>query len=350
MRASTALLVPAAGTRPAAARVERRDLRPDDVAVAVSHCGVCHTDLHAVRGSGGPYPLVPGHELVGTVTEVGAEVSAFAPGDAVAVGNIVDSCGRCAACLASQENWCHEFPTLTYAGRDRVDGSTTLGGWSSEYVVRDAFVYRRPEGLDPAAVAPLMCAGVTVWEPMRALGVGEGTRVGVAGVGGLGHLAVKLAAALGAEVTVLTTTAAKAGEAAALGAAHVVVTTDDEAMAAARESLDVVVDCVPVDHDLGPYLGLLRTDGTLCVVGYLGSTSVDMMSLLPGRKRVTGSGSGGRRSTQEMLDFCGEHGITADVEVLPAEQVEVALERLARGDVRHRFVLDTSGLAEDARS
>lgn len=344
MRSSTSLLVPRAGAQPAPARVERRELRPDDVAVAVSHCGVCHTDLHAVRGAGGPYPLVPGHEFVGTVTDVGADVSRFAPGDPVAVGNIVDSCGTCESCLAHQENWCHEFPTLTYSGRDRVDGTTTLGGWSSEYVVREGFVYHRPAGLDPAAVAPLMCAGITVWEPLRALGVGPGTRVGVAGVGGLGHLAVKLAAALGADVTVLTTTAAKAEDAAALGASGVVVTSDPEAVAAARGSLDVIIDCVPVDHDLAPYLGLLDTDGTLCVVGYLGSTTVDVMSLLAGRKRVTGSGSGGRVSTQEMLDFCGEHGITADVEVLPATEVATALERLGRGDVRYRFVLDMAGL------
>ena len=276
---------------------------------------------------------------------MGADVTDFAPGDPVAVGNIVDSCGTCDACLADQQNWCREFPTLTYAGKDRVDGSTTLGGWSTDYVVRAAFVYHRPPGLDAAAVAPLMCAGVTVWEPLRALGVGEGTRVGVAGVGGLGHLAVKLAAALGAEVSVLTTTAAKADQAERLGASHVVVTSDADALAAARGSLDVIIDCVPVDHDLAPYLDLLDTDGTLCVVGFLGSTTVDMMSLLPGRKRVTGSGSAGRRTTQEMLDFCGLHGITADVEVLPADQVGLALERLGRGDVRYRFVLDMAGLS-----
>lgn len=344
MRSSTALLVPRAGAQPAPTPVRRRDLRPDDVALAVTHCGVCHTDLHAVRGSGGPYPLVPGHELVGTVTAVGPDVTDFSVGDAVAVGNIVDSCGRCEPCLAQQENWCVEFPTLTYSGRDRVDGTTTLGGWSTEHVVREAFVYHRPAGLDPAAVAPLMCAGVTVWDPLRALGVGAGTRVGVAGVGGLGHLAAKIAAALGAEVTVLTTTADKADEASVLGATGVVVTTDAASVAAARGTLDVIIDCVPVDHDLAPYLGLLDTDGTLCVVGYLGSTTVDMMPLLQGRKRITCSGSGGRASTQEMLDFCGEHGITADVEVLPATEVETALDRLGRGDVRYRFVLDMAGL------
>ncbi|GAA5113994.1 NAD(P)-dependent alcohol dehydrogenase [Alloalcanivorax gelatiniphagus] len=346
MRPSTSLLVPHAGAAPAPTSVERRDLRPDDVAVAVTHCGVCHTDLHAVRGDGGPYPLVPGHEFAGTVTAVGSEVAGFAVGDPVAVGNIVDSCGECESCAADQENWCREFPTLTYGGTDRVDGTTTLGGWSTEYVVREGFVYHRPDGLDPAAVAPLMCAGVTVWEPLQALGVGPGTRVGVAGVGGLGHLAVKLALALGAEVTVLTTTAAKAAEADALGASHVVVTSDPAAVDAARGALDVVIDCVPVDHDLAPYLGLLDTDGTLCVVGYLGSTTVDVMSLLTGRKRVTASGSAGRVATQQMLDFCGEHGVTADVEVLPATEVDTALQRLARGDVRYRFVLDMAGLGD----
>jgi len=273
-------------------------------------------------------------------------VSEFAVGDPVAVGNIVDSCGACAMCLGGQENYCKEFPTLTYGGTDRVDGSTTLGGFSSEYVVRDRFVYHRPAGLDAAAVAPLMCAGITVWEPLRAAGVGPGTRVGVVGLGGLGHLAVRLASALGADVTVFTTTPAKAADAAALGARAAVISTDADAMAAERGHFDVLIDTVAVDHDLAPYLGVLDLDGILYSIGYLGPVTVQTLDLLVGRKRLGSAGSGGHRHTQELLDFCGEHGIVADVEVVPAGDVAVALDRLARNDVRYRFVLDLRDIDE----
>lgn len=328
-------------------RFERREPQPDDVTVRVTHCGVCHSDLHVLNTppeDGGVFPLVPGHEFVGEVTAVGAEVTGFAVGDAVAVGNIVDSCGECGMCRAGQENYCVEFPTLTYSGRDRHDGSTTMGGYSTHYVARDAFVYHRPPGLDPAGVAPLMCAGVTVWEPLRRWGVGPGTVLGVVGLGGLGHLAVKLGHALGAEVTVFTTSPGKADSARALGADHVVVSTDGDAMAAVANRFDLVVDTVAVEHDLAPYLRVVGLDGTLCSLGYLGPTAVATTDLLIGRKSLASAGSGGRPATQEMLDFCGEHGITADVEVLPSAQVATAFERLARGDVRHRFVLDLADL------
>lgn len=329
-------------------RLARRDLCPDDVAVRVTHCGVCHTDLHTLRartGTPDAPPLVLGHELTGEVTAVGDEVSRFAVGQRVAVGNIVDSCGLCRMCRAGQENFCTDFPTLTYGGTDRVDGSTTQGGWAGEVVVREAFTYALPDGLDPAAAAPLMCAGVTVWEPLRALGVGPGTRVGVVGIGGLGHLAVKLAAALGASVTALTRSPAKADDARALGATDVLVTTDEAAMTRAAGSLDVVLDTVSAPHDPAPLLGLLDLDGALCWLGDLGHLDLDVMSLLIGRKRVLSAGSGGRPATQELLDFCAEHGIGADVEVLPASRVGEALKRLERGDVRYRFVLDTAELA-----
>jgi len=327
-------------------QLDRRDLRPDDVEVRITHCGVCHTDLHALSGHAGrgDVPLVPGHEFVGEVASVGAAVTRFAVGDPVAVGNIVDSCGTCEMCAAGHENMCVEFPTLTYGGVDRIDGTPTLGGWSSAYVVREDFVYHRPAHLDPAAVAPLMCAGVTVWEPLREWGVGPGSRVGVVGLGGLGHLAVKLAVALGAEVTVLTRTADKADDARALGAHRVVVSTDDAAMAAAAGSLDLVLDCAPAEHDLGPYLRTLALDGTLVVLGFLGAGAVDAMDLLRARRRLASSGSAGRARTQELLDFCGEHGVTADVEVLPSAQVATALSRLAAGDVRYRFTLDLRDL------
>ena len=317
---------------------QRRDLRADDVAVRVTHVGVCHSDLHAVEAlvPGSP-PLVPGHEFVGEVTAVGSEVTRFRVGDAVAVGNIVDSCGVCENCLAHREPYCREFPATTYGGRDLRDGSPTQGAYSTEYVVRDAFVYALPAGLDPAAVAPLMCAGVTTWSPLARAGVGPGQQVGIVGLGGLGHLAVKFAVALGARVTVFTTSPAKGADARALGAHDVVVSTDPDAMAAVAGRLDFVLDTASGAHDLAPYLGALRLDGTLCVLGLPEAYSVPAMSLL-GRTLAV-SGSGGTRETQEMLDFCGEHGLTADVEVLPLAEVDTAFERLARNDVRYRFVL-----------
>jgi len=326
--------------------LHRRDLRADDLAVRVDHCGLCHTDLHAVRGHApdAPEPLVPGHEFTGVVTETGAGVTAFSVGDPVAVGNIVDSCGSCAMCEAGQENFCHSFPTLTYGGTDRQDGSTTLGGFSREYVVREAFAYPLPAGLDPAGAAPLMCAGVTVWEPLRSLGVGPGSRVAVAGLGGLGHLAVKLAVALGADTTVLSRTGDKREDARRLGARELIAATDTRRTSAARDSFDVVLDTISVPHDLAPHLRLVAMDGTLSLLGHLGTVTVEVMDLLVGRKRLGSAGSGGRRSTAEMLRFCAAHGITADVEVLPSARIHTALDRLGRNDVRHRFVLDMSDL------
>jgi uncharacterized zinc-type alcohol dehydrogenase-like protein len=326
--------------------VERRDLRPDDIAVRVDYCGVCHTDLHAVRAHGGEDGvLVPGHEFTGVVTDVGPQVTRFAVGDLVAVGNIVDSCGACAMCRAGQENFCHEFPTLTYGGTDRHDGSTTLGGYCREYVVRDRFAYPLPDGLDPAAAAPLLCAGVTVWEPLCSLGVGPGTRVAVAGLGGLGHLAVKLAVALGARTSVISRSADKAADARRLGAHDLVVSSDPEQMAEARDRFDVVIDTISAPHDLGPYLRLVAMDGTLTQVGHLGPVTVETLDLLVGRKKLSSAGSGGRPATAALLQFCAEHGVTADIELLPSARVNEALDRVARNDVRYRVVLDMSDLA-----
>ncbi|WUW19395.1 NAD(P)-dependent alcohol dehydrogenase [Streptomyces sp. NBC_01463] len=326
--------------------LERRDLRPDDIAVQVDYCGVCHSDLHALQAydQQAGSPLVPGHEFSGVVTATGPDVTTFSIGDRVAVGNIVDSCGECAMCEAGQENFCHSFPTLTYGGADRQDGATTLGGYSREYVVRDAFAYPLPAGLDPAGAAPLMCAGVTVWEPLHSLGVGPGSRVAVAGLGGLGHLAVKMAVALGATTTVISRSQDKRDDARKLGAHDLIDSTDARLMASARDTFDVVIDTISAPHDLAPYLKLVAMDGALSLLGYLGPVTVEAMDLLIGRKKLSSAGSGGRPATAEMLQFCADNGIAADIEVLPSSQVDTALDRLRRNDVRYRFVLDMSDL------
>ncbi|MGH3494892.1 MAG: NAD(P)-dependent alcohol dehydrogenase [Sciscionella sp.] len=324
--------------------IERRDLRPDDIAVRVDYCGVCHSDLHRIHGMLGEKELVPGHEATGTVTAIGAAVTGFAVGERVAIGTLVDSCGECAMCLVGQENYCYDRPTTTYGGIDRIDGTQTKGAYSREYVLREKFAFHLPDGLDPAAASPLMCAGVSVWEPMRAVGVGPGTRVAVAGLGGLGHLAAKLAAALAADVTVLSRTAAKEQDARALGATGLLATSDDTQVTAARGRFDFVLDTIPGDHELAPLIGMLGLDGTLCVLGNPLLAGPQLWALGAGRKKLTSSGTGGLRHTVEMLAFCAEHGITADVEVLPSSAVETALNRLAAGDVHYRFVLDMSDL------
>ena len=262
------------------------------------------------------------------VSEVGAEGTGFAPGDGVAVGNIVDSCGRCRMCRAGQENYCEEFPTLTYGGTDRQDGSPTRGAYASEYVVGERFAYRLPAELDPAGIAPLMCAGITVWEPLQRWEVGPGKEVGVVGLGGLGHLAVRLGHALGARVSVFTTSPAKADDPRRLGAAEVIVSTDGDAIAAARDRFDLIIDTAASPHDLTPYLRTVALNGTLCSLGVIDQLTYDAMAQLVGRRSVASAGSGGRPETQALLDFCASRGITADVEVLPSRQVNTALDRV----------------------
>ena len=328
--------------------IERRDLRDDDIAVRVDYCGVCHSDLHAIHGLlGKPTDgLVPGHEFTGAATAVGPSVADFAPGDLVAVGTLVDSCRDCPMCRIGQENFCFEGPVSTYGGTDRVDGTVTKGAYSRENLLREKFAYHLPEGLDPAAAAPLMCAGITMWEPMSAAGIGPGSSVAVAGLGGLGHVGVKIAAALGAEVTVLSQTPGKADDARKLGATDVIVTTDDAQLARAFGQFDLILDTISVPHDLAQLLRLLTLDGTLSVLGYPNALEVDIRNLTFGRKNLTSSGTGGTKGTGEMLAFAAEHGITADIELLPSGRVEDALARLERGDVRYRFVLDLSDLDE----
>jgi uncharacterized zinc-type alcohol dehydrogenase-like protein len=319
---------------------QRRDLLSEDVAVRVEYCGVCSSDISAIR-HGDEFPLVPGHEIVGEVTAIGDRVSRFAVGDKVAVGNIIDSCGACPACLVGRENWCHKFPTLTYGGLDRKDGNPTRGGYSSEYVLTQKFVYALPEGLDPAGVAPLMCAGITTYSPLRRWGTGPGKTVGIVGMGGLGHIALKIAHALGAEVVQFTRSMDKAAGARELGADDVILSTDERQMAAQAGRFDLILDTAGTPHSLEPYLSALAIDGTLCVVGIPeGDLKVNPMSLIVGAKTLAGAGSGGTLETQEMLDFCAEHGIVADVELMRQDQVNEALDRLARNDVRYRFVLD----------
>jgi alcohol dehydrogenase (NADP+) len=321
---------------------ERRDLHPDDVAVRVTYSGICHSDLHAVDAlPAGGDPFVPGHEFVGEITAVGTDVTRFQVGDAVAVGNIVDSCGVCPACLDHRESYCLESPTTTYGGIDRHDHTVTRGAYSSEYVVRDAFVYHLPAALAPAGAAPLMCAGVTTFDPLRRAGVGPGDRVGIVGLGGLGHLAVKFAKALGAHVTVFTTSPGKTPAALGLGADAVVVSTDDAAMAGVAGTLDYVLDTASGKHDPSPYLRALRLDGTLCMLGTPDRYEPEAMALLG--RTMTLSASAGTVRTQEMLEFCAEHGIVADVEVVPFAEVNAAFRRLAKNDVRYRFVLDVAG-------
>jgi alcohol dehydrogenase (NADP+) len=326
--------------------IERRDLRADDLAVRVDYCGVCHSDLHAIHGlvSKPTDGLVPGHEFTGTVTAVGAAVTGFAPGERVAVGTVVDSCGVCAMCQIGQENFCYQGPITTYGGTDRIDGTITKGGYSREYVLREKFAYHLPDGLDPAAAAPLMCAGITMWEPLRAAGIGPGSRVAVAGLGGLGHLGVKLAVALGAEVTVLSRTPDKAGDARTLGATNLLLTTDDAQMKQAFGRFDLILDTIAAPHDLSPLLRLLTLEGTLSVLGAPVETSVQLMDLTFGRKNLSSSGTGGTKHTAELLSFCAERGITADIELVPSARVSDALARLEKGDVRYRFVMDMSDL------
>lgn len=336
-----------AGTPLAPFAFERRALRPNDVAIEILYCGVCHSDLHMARNDWGIslYPLVPGHEIIGRVIEVGSEVTRYGKGDAVAVGCMVDSCRHCDQCHKGEEQLCREGMTLTYAGRDRITGDVTQGGYSRHLVVRQEFVLRVPDGLDLARAAPLLCAGITTWSPLRTWNVGPGSRVGVIGLGGLGHMAVKLAAGLGAHVTVVSRTGDKRKDALALGADRLLVSSDQDAMAKAGSSFDLVIDTVPVKHDLTPYLPLLDIDGTLVIVGQLGMLAEpSTVPLLLGRRRVAGSPIGGIAETQELLDFCARRNILPECEAIRMAEINDAFKRMERADVRYRFVIDMASL------
>jgi uncharacterized zinc-type alcohol dehydrogenase-like protein len=329
-------------------RFERREPGARDVQIEILYCGVCHSDLHTVRGEWGDpgYPIVPGHEIVGRVTAVGADVAAFAPGDLAAVGCMVDSCRRCDACRDDLEQHCEQGPTLTYGSPEPQTGGSTAGGYSNRIVVDERFVLRVADGGDLAATAPLLCAGITTWSPLRRWGVAEGSRVGIVGLGGLGHMGVKLAHALGAHVVAFTTSSGKAQDAQALGADEVVVSTDPQQLRAQRDSLDLIVDSVAAAHPLDPYLELLRRDGGLVLVGMpeRPHPSPSVRALLRNRRSLSASAIGGIAETQEMLDFCAAHGIAAEIETIAIQQIDDAYERMLRGDVRFRFVIDMATL------
>jgi uncharacterized zinc-type alcohol dehydrogenase-like protein len=330
--------------------IQRRSLRPDDVAIDIDFCGICHTDIHFVENDWDrtEYPVVPGHEIIGTVTAVGDEVTGVAPGDRVGIGCMVDSCRECASCDDGLEQYCEQGATFTYNGEDRHDGARTFGGYSERIVVSERFVLRVPGALDPAAAAPLLCAGITVYSPLRHFGVTQGCRIGVVGMGGLGHMGVKFARAMGAEVTLFTRSAAKAPEARKQGAHHVVISTDEAEMEAQMGQLDFILDTVPVQHDLNPYLNCLRRDGTMILVGVLEPLDPPVAggALIFARRRLAGSLIGGIPETQEMLDFCAEHDIACDIEMLDIRHINDAYERMKRSDVKYRFVIDMDSIRE----
>ncbi len=329
----------------------RRDPRPDDVTIDILYCGVCHTDIHQTRNEWGnaAYPMVPGHEIIGRVSVVGPEVTNFKPGDMVGVGVLVDSCRECAACRADLEVYCEKFPTSTYNAVDRHDGSPTYGGYSDKVLVAEHFVLHIPDALDPKTAAPLLCAGITTYSPLKHWKVGPGHKVAVVGLGGLGHLGLKFAKALGADVSLFTRTAGKEEEARRLGADHVILSTDPAQMAAAAGTFDFVLDTVPSAHDLNPYLASLKLDGIHILVGQLDAIEPALLAfmLIAGRKSLVGSGAGGIAETQEMLEFCAERGVTADVEMIKIQDINGAFERVLQSDVRYRFVIDMASLKEN---
>jgi uncharacterized zinc-type alcohol dehydrogenase-like protein len=328
---------------------ERRAPGPKDVLIDILFCGVCHSDLHQARDEwgGSLFPMVPGHEIVGRVSQVGGEVSRFKAGDLVGIGCMVDSCRHCRECRAGLEQYCENGATLTYNSPDPILGGATQGGYSNRVVVDQDFVVRVSEKLDPAAAAPLLCAGITTYSPLRHWEVGPGQRVGVVGLGGLGHMGIKLARAMGANVSLFTTSPGKAEDARRLGADEVIVSRDAEAMKRHDRRFDFILDTVAVPHDLDAYLTMLKRDGTLCLVGAPEEPhpAVTPFKLMFGRRQLSGSAIGGIKETQEMLDFCAEKGIASDIELIPIDRINEAYERMLKSDVKYRFVIDLATLA-----
>lgn len=347
MTQASAFAAQSATTPLAPTRIERREPGPTDVRIEIAFCGVCHSDVHTARSEwpGTNYPVVPGHEIVGRVSAVGSAVKGFKPGDLAGVGCLVDSCRTCNACGEGLEQYCEGDRLFTYNSPDPHTGKMTYGGYSSHIVVDEAFVLRMPAALDLAASAPLLCAGITTYSPLREWGVGPGMRVGIVGLGGLGHMGVKLARAMGAHVVVFTTSPGKVADARRLGAAEVVLSNKPDEMSRTGK-FDFILDTVAASHDLDAYVQLLKRDGTLCLVGVPEQPhpSPAAFHLIFGRRRLAGSLIGGLRETQEMLDFCAEHGIVSDIELIPMDAINAAYDRMVKSDVRYRFVIDMATL------
>lgn len=330
--------------------IQRRSPRPQDVQIEILYCGVCHSDLHQSRNEWQAfmpttYPCVPGHEIVGQVVKVGSAVKKLKEGDIAAVGCMVDSCRKCPNCLAGEEQYCEVGLTLTYNGEDKILGGITYGGYSDSIVVDEAYVLRVPNGLDLAGAAPLLCAGITTYSPLHHWKVGKGQKVGIVGLGGLGHMGVKFAKALGAHVVLFTTSPNKTADAIRLGASEVVVSRNEAEMQKHAGSFDFILDCVSADHDLNAYLQLLKLDGNLVLVGAPEKpAAISAFNLIMKRRRIAGSAIGGIRETQQMLDFCAENGINSDIELIKIQQVNEAYERLLKSDVKYRFVIDMASL------
>lgn len=328
--------------------IERREVKPTDVEIDILFCGICHSDLHTARNEwgGATYPVVPGHEIVGKVTKVGDNVSKFKVGQIVGVGCLVDSCQHCENCKNDWEQFCLNDKTFTYNSVDKnLEGKMTYGGYSEKIVVDQNFVLSIPENLDLAATAPLLCAGITTYSPLKRWGAGPGKKVGVVGIGGLGHMAIKIAKAMGAYVVVFTSTAAKTQDAMRLGADEVVLSSNPEQMENAKNSLNLIIDTVSAQHEINSYLQLLKVDGTLVLVGAPSEAlPVSAFSLIGGRRNFAGSLIGGIAETQEMLDFCGKHNIVSDIELIGVNDINNAYERLLKSDVRYRFVIDIASL------
>ena len=328
-------------------KITRRDPTSEDIVIDILYCGVCHSDLHQIRNEwqNTVYPCVPGHEIVGRVTKVGGSVSKFKVGDIAAVGCMVDSCGACPECHDGLEQYCEHFPTFTYNGEDKHSGGMTYGGYSERIVVKESFALKVSDKLDLAAVAPLLCAGITTYSPLRHWKAGPGKKVGIVGLGGLGHMGVKFAHAFGAHTVLFTTSPGKIEDAKRLGADEVVISKDEEQMKAHARSFDFILDTVSADHDLNAYLALLKRDGTLTQVGVPPNPlSIAAFNLLLPRRQLAGSAIGGIAETQEMLDFCAEHGIVSDIEMIKIQDVNTAYERLLKSDVKYRFVIDMGSL------
>jgi len=348
--AAKAFAAQSAASGLAAYVVQRRSPGPQDVEIEILYCGVCHSDLHQVRNEWQMvlptvYPCVPGHEIVGRVVKAGSGVKKLKEGDIAAVGCMVDSCRKCVNCLAGEEQYCENGLTLTYNGEDKILGGVTYGGYSESIVVDEKYVLRVPNGLDPAGAAPLLCAGITTYSPLHHWKVAKGQKVGIVGLGGLGHMGVKLAKALGAHVVLFTTSPNKTADAIRLGASEVVISKNEAEMQKHAGSFDFILDCVSSDHDLNAYLQLLKLNGTMTLVGAPEKPApVNSFSLLMKRRSLAGSAIGGIRETQEMLDFCAEKGITAEIETIKIQQVNEAYERLLKNDVKYRFVIDMASL------